>query len=77
MSVSARSEDPLRLHIEDALGAIADAQERLRCVSLRITHKMRTQEEAELLSELNLGRAALERAKQHLSRLHPQGTREV
>lgn len=71
--MTAKSEDRPRLHVEDALGAIADAQERLRCVALRITQRMRTQEEVEILSEINLGRAALERARQHLSQWHPQG----
>ncbi len=71
--MSARSEDAPRLALEDALGALADAQERLRCAALRITQRMRTQEEVEILSEINLSRAALERAKRHLSRWHPQG----
>jgi hypothetical protein len=71
--MSARSEEQGRLDIEDALGALGDAQERLRCVALRVTSRMRTVAEAEELVEVNAARAALTRVQGFLVGRHPQG----
>jgi hypothetical protein len=69
----ARSEDQGRLDVEDALGALGEAQERLRCVALRVTSRMRTLAEAEELVEVNAARAALVRVQGYLVGRHPQG----
>ena len=60
--------DALRLALEDAQGAILGVEERLRCVALRVTQRMRTQAEAEEVSELNAGRCELRQALRHIER---------
>lgn len=62
-----------RLDLENALGALADAEERLRCVALRITSRMRTIAEAEEVHEINTARTAVSRARRYLAGQHPQG----
>lgn len=59
--------------LEDALGALADAEERLRCVALRITHRMRTVAEREEVNEINTARTSITRARRYLVAHHPQG----
>lgn len=41
--MTATEADRPRLLLEDALGALCDVEERLRCVGLRITQRMRTE----------------------------------
>ena len=59
--------------LEDALGALVDAQECLRCVALRMTSRMRTVAESEDVHEINLARTAIERTRRYLAAQHPQG----
>lgn len=63
-----------KIDLENALGALADAEERLRCVALRITSRMRTIAEAEEVHEINKARTAVGRARRYLAEQHPQGS---
>lgn len=69
--MSATRDDQPRLTLEDAIGALCDADEHLRCVALRITSRMRTEVEFGDLSEINGARRALQRVREHLGRWHP------
>lgn len=69
--MSATPDDQTRLTLEDALAALLDAEEHWRCAALRLTMRMRTQAEVEILTEINAGRAAMQRARAHLTRWHP------
>lgn len=68
---STTAEDEQRLIVEDALAAVLDAEERCRCVALRITQRMRTTAEADEAAEINKARMAMRRAQGHLLKLHP------
>lgn len=69
--MSAMTEDQARLTLEDALAALLDAEEHWRCAALRLTQRMRTQDEADILAEINAGRVALRQASAHLVQWHP------
>jgi hypothetical protein len=69
--MSATAEDQGRLDLEEVLASLLDAEEHWRCAALRLTQRMRTLDEAEILAELNAGRAAVIQAKTNLAKLHP------
>jgi len=69
--MSATAEDQVRLDLEEVLASLLDAEEHWPCASLRLTQRMRTLDEAEILTELNAGRAAVIKAKAGIARLHP------
>ena len=69
--MSATPDDQMRLTLEDALAALLDAEEHWRCAALRLMNQMRTQTEVEILTEINAGRVAVQRAKAHLAHWHP------
>jgi hypothetical protein len=69
--MSATAADQPRLDLENVLAALLDSEEHLRCASLRLTSRMRTVDEAEILTEINVARAAMQRAKSGLVKIHP------
>jgi hypothetical protein len=69
--MSATAEDQVRLDLEEVLASLLDAEEHWRCAALRLTQRMRTLDEAEILTELNAGRVAVVNAKTRLAKLHP------
>jgi len=69
--MSATTEDQVRLDIEEVLASLLDAEEHWRCAALRLTQRMRTLDEAEILTELNAGRAAVIKAKTGIAKFHP------
>jgi hypothetical protein len=69
--ISSRN-DPLA-GLENAQGALSGAQERLRCVALRVTSRMRTRAELEEVNEINLARTEIVVAQRYLAQQHPQG----
>lgn len=71
--MTATAHDRPRLTLEDALAAIADADEHARCAALRLTNRARTLEEGEIIEEIIAVRDALRRLRSHLSTWHPQG----
>lgn len=73
--MSATPEDQIRLDIEEVLASLLDAEEHWRCAALRLTQRMRTLDEAEILGELNAGRVAIVKAKTALAQLHPNRLR--
>lgn len=71
--MAATAHDRPRLTLEDALGALADADEHARCAALRLTNRARTLEEGEIIEEIIAVRDALRRARAHICHWHPQG----
>lgn len=69
--MTATTADQPRLDLENGLAAITAAEDELRVVALRITHRMRTDAEREDLEHINTARCALRRAIARLSRNHP------
>lgn len=69
--MSATAEDQVRLDLEEVLASLLDAEEHWRCAALRLTQRMRTLDESEILAELNAGRVAVITAKTKLVKLHP------
>jgi hypothetical protein len=69
--MSATTEDQIRLDLEYVLASLLDAEEHWRCAALRLTQRMRTLDEAEILAELNAGRVAIVNAKTGIAKLHP------
>ena len=69
--MSATAEDQVRLDLEEVLASLLDAEEHWRCAALRLTQRMRTLDESEILAELNAGRVAVIKAKTDLVKLHP------
>ena len=74
--MAATASDRPRLTLEDALGALADANEHTRCAALKLESRSRlTLDDADVIQELNAARVALRRLREHLTMYHPQGLR--
>jgi hypothetical protein len=73
--MSATAEDQERLDLEEVLASLLDAEEHWRCAALRLTQRMRTLDESEILAELNAGRVAVVKAKTALAQRHPNHRR--
>jgi hypothetical protein len=60
-----------RRYLEDIIAELLLADDHLRCASMALTHRMRTDEEARIASELNQGRCAVQRVWQMVRAMHP------
>lgn len=71
--MSATASDQPRLKLEDALGALAEADECARCAGLKLMNRRPlVVGDIEIIREIVATRAALTRLRSHICAWHPQ-----
>ena len=60
-------------HLDNALAALTEADDHLRCIATNCANRARTDFEQGLANEAMEGRKALARLKEHLASIHPNG----
>jgi len=69
---AAKGKDSERIELENVLGCLVSALERLAVVEVRISNRMRTAEEARDVVEVREVVCVLEECRDRLSAWHPQ-----
>jgi UDP-glucose 4-epimerase len=69
--------DRMRLMLEDILAELANADDHLRVAGLRVFQWARTQEDADVVTELLAARQSVEQARLGIAGLHPNESRKT